>query len=55
MYFIHTLPNDEPMVIWATMKMEIAAIRNAIRNEYGDCFVEIHGGIGEEERHEGCG
>jgi len=54
MAFIESLPNDEPVIIWAVAKMEVAYLVKRIGDKYGhDTIVQMHGAISEEDRHKG--
>jgi SNF2 family DNA or RNA helicase len=42
---------DKPMIIWSAFRAELDAVVTALRDKFGhDEVVELHGGIGEEQR-----
>lgn len=48
---VEALPNDEPVIIWAISKMEVAYLTDLFRKKFGSGSVaEMHGGVGREDR-----
>lgn len=54
MRFIESLPHDEPLIVWAVTKMEIAWLVENIGKVYGyDQIAQMHGEISVEDRNTG--
>jgi len=48
---ISTMNEEEPVIIWAVSKMEVAYITSELVKIYGeDAVVEMHGGVSREQR-----
>jgi SNF2 family DNA or RNA helicase len=51
MAFIDSLPDDEPVIIWAVSKMEVAYLVNLFKDKFGAGSVaEMHGDVSREDR-----
>jgi hypothetical protein len=51
MAFVDSLPDDEPVIIWAVSKMEVAYLVNLFKDKFGAGSVaEMHGDISREDR-----